>query len=182
MLHASTCCRRNAKHGTSEPPIFLPPMPVKYASTFCSVNFNRDTTFDGATSCMHACMNDMVPMSAPKCNATASIILNQGTCLSCMQSFVNTAKSHRDNTVVSWPFPHPRAWHCNLISIYSDLQPKAIKKCMQTCAHTHTNRSNGKMHATQARSHFECLEFKFGQWCVHFVGNPPCIEWCMRKL
>ena len=41
---------------TSAPPMFLPPMLVKYASTFCSVNFNRDTTFDGATSCVHAWM------------------------------------------------------------------------------------------------------------------------------
>ena len=38
----------------------------KYASTFCSVNFNRDTTFDGA-NLMRACMNDMVLKSAPKC-------------------------------------------------------------------------------------------------------------------
>ena len=65
----------------------------------------------------HACMHEWhgAYERTQVQNQTHPSKWNQGACSSCMTSFVNTAKSHRDNTVVSWAFPHPRAWHCSLI-------------------------------------------------------------------
>ena len=144
-------------------------MPVKYASTFCSVNFNRDTTFDGATSCVHACMHEW--HGAFECaQVQASFVWIKGHVLHACNHLSTSPRA-----IVITLSCHD-LFHIPLLGIatWSDLFRSTgyIDK-----VHALTEMI-AKIHATQARWHFECFQFKFGQWRVHFVGNPPCIERC----